>query len=239
MVFRRENKADAFQRQISALRQQLGPEGEEAEEAARSPREDAGQEAESGVSFRGDRRRESDSYASDRSPFEPSGYGTSTGADDFPAAPEPGEGSLELAPPVPAIPTVDAQASVIAHDAVWSGDLRSDGSIHVHGRVEGSITSRQDVFVAEEATVDATIAAVNIIVAGQVKGSIRCQGRFEALPQGRIAADVQAPALVVHEGASITGGFRMGSEPAAEGTPAPPSQPPAPVVHRRAARGGA
>jgi cytoskeletal protein CcmA (bactofilin family) len=69
------------------------------------------------------------------------------------------------------------------------------------------------------------------VIAGFVKGMIRCGARFEALPQARIAGEVQAPTLVVHDGANVTGQFRMG---AGEGTEA--AKPP--VVQRRAARGG-
>jgi len=227
VVFRKENKVDAFQRQISALRHQLGPDGEQGD-ADTVARGDQGGYGE------GDQRRDGDVYGE----RDGSGYGFDAfGAGEAELTPATGfdQGPGEVSPSLPAIPAVDAQTSVVAHDAVWKGELETAGSIHVHGRLEGGITSKQDVFVAEEATVDATIAAVNVIVAGRVTGSIRCQGRFEALPQGRIAAEVQAPSLVVHEGASITGGFRMG---AAEPEATAAAEPPPPVVHRRAARSG-
>jgi cytoskeletal protein CcmA (bactofilin family) len=131
-------------------------------------------------------------------------------------------------------PTIDEQTSVIAHDATWKGDLQTSGTFHVHGRLEGSISAKQDIFIAEEAEVDATIAGVNVIIAGLVRGSIRCEGRFEVLPQGRVTGDVQAPTLVIHEGAIINGQFRMDTpESATTELPAPPK-----VLTRRAARGG-
>lgn len=239
MVFRRENKADAFQRQISALRQQLTPDGEPVAEAEFGPADDRDQEGDAAPTYsRSERRPAQRSSPPDRQSFEGEDYGVSPQRGGYTDVTGDDQEFVEAAPSVPAIPLVDAQASVIAHDAVWSGDLRSDGSIHVHGTVEGTITSRQDVFVAEEADVDATINAVNIVVAGRVKGVIACRGRFEALPQGRIAADIRAPALVVHDGATITGGFRMGSAPESEDDSGETAAPPPPVVHRRAARGG-
>ena len=74
--------------------------------------------------------------------------------------------------------------------------------------------------------------STNVVIAGLVKGAIRCGGRFEALPQARVTGEIQTPTIVVHEGAQVTGQFRMG---AGEGTEV--RQPP--VVQRRAARGGA
>ena len=69
-----------------------------------------------------------------------------------------------------------------------------------------------------------TVAADNsVVVAGLLKGTIRCGARFEVLPTGRVTGDVQSPTLVVHEGAVVTGQFRMGvGEPAtSEAKPAP------------------
>lgn len=239
MVFRKENKVDAFQRQISALRQQLG----------------TGDEGETAEGYEGDDRERSvaerdDQYAADATPQDGAGYGAreamgySYGGYGSSSAVTPAEGdsdadygSSEMAIPTP---QVDAQTSVIAHDTVWKGDLQSEGTVHVHGRVEGAIRARQDVYIAEEADVDATVTATNVVVAGLVKGTVRCSGRFEVLPPGRIAGDVQAPTLVVHEGATVTGQFRMGSGEGAEEAPtdgAPVRRPPT-VVQRRAARGG-
>ena len=40
---------------------------------------------------------------------------------------------------------------------------------------------------------------------------MNAHSRFEALPQGVIEADVQAPSFVVHEGAAINGKLSMSS----------------------------
>ena len=228
MVFRKDSKIDAFQRQISALRQQLGPTGEEGEDdglygndvdRVEEPPVRAAPTAV--ASLPPPEPRPAPTYEPERERYTSYSSVPSRRLD-----PEP-------EPPAPySTPVVDAQTSVIAHDTTWKGDLQSDGTIHVHGRVEGSIRAKQDVFVAEEADVDATITANNVVIAGYVKGTIRCGSRFEALPQARIAGEVQAPTLVVHDGANVTGQFRMG---AGEGTEA--AKPP--VVQRRAARGGA
>ncbi len=216
MVFRKENKVDAFQRQISALRQQLGT--------------DAGGDEPPETSF-GERTEDADRARS-------SGFATGEAADfsfaGFPSAPEIGDATVpahQVPPPMP-VPVADAQTSVVAHDAVWKGDLQTNGTIHVHGRLGGTITAHDDVYVAEEADVDATVTATNVVVAGTVRGTIRCSSRFEVLAQGRVTGDVQAPTLVVHEGAIVSGQFRMG--PPEQGA----AEPPAPVVQRRTARGG-
>jgi cytoskeletal protein CcmA (bactofilin family) len=217
VVFRKESKVDAFQRQISALRQQLG--SEEANEEAQPYSGDAPdpqqpeERYDSGISYRA---------------RDVAGHSFAT------SAPSPQFATYEdESTSLPAVPTpeVDAQTSVVAHDTTWNGDLQTSGSLHVHGTVEGSLTAADDVYIAEEADVSATITAANVIVAGLVRGTIRCGSRFEVLPRGRVLADVHAPSLVVHEGATINGQVRMG---AAEASAA--EQPTPTVVHRRAAR---
>ncbi len=79
------------------------------------------------------------------------------------------------------------------------------------GRLEGTITAAKEIYVAEDAEVEATLMAATVIVAGKVTGEVRCTTRFEMLPSGRVDGNIQAPSLVVHEGASITGQFRMGA----------------------------
>jgi cytoskeletal protein CcmA (bactofilin family) len=212
MVFRRETKVDAFQRQISALRQQIGP--EEGEEERAEPQRGSGDSFQRPGSFSGGDSG-SNSYG-----FSEFGGNASGGAVNA----EP------VDPELPATPIVDTKTTVIAENAVWKGELQSDGAVHVHGRFEGSIRATQDIFVAEEADVDATLLAANVVIAGIVKGSIRCGSRFEILPTGRVSGEIQSPTLVVHEGANVTGQFRMGAPEAVENVPTP-------VTTRRATRG--
>ena len=225
MVFRKDSKIDAFQRQISALRQQLGTVPNEADDEPLYDDREADEPQELAPV------RVSDGPAApaptDARPAPTQGYEAFT-----PYSAPARRFDLGEEPPPYSTPIADAQTSVIAHDTTWKGDLQSDGTIHVHGRVEGSIRAKQDVFVAEEADVDATITATNVVVAGSIKGMIRCGVRFEALPQARIAGEIQAPTLVIHDGAAVNGQFRMGP---GEGTEAAKPA----VVQRRAARGGA
>lgn len=215
MVFRKDNKVDSFQRQISALRQQLGD-----GDADRPSAYDDGRGNAASADAPAFPKRDAAEYGL-------GGFGAGVAA-NF------GTSNFELdEPPTATAPSVDSQTSVVAHDTAWKGDLQTAGSIHVHGRVEGSIEARDDVYVAEEADVNATITATNVAVAGMLRGTVRCSGRFEVLPQGRVQGEVTAPSLVIHEGAVINGQFRMSGADAGVATETPS------LVRRRAARTGA
>lgn len=210
MVFRRDSKVDAFQRQINALRHQLGGDQDDLAFAGvdrlEAPRSES--------AFR--------SHLPDLAFTDSSAHLAASDVDDL-------VNQDQHESQRPAIPAVDAQTSVVAHTTAWIGNLESSGSLHIHGRVEGSLTAREDVFVAEEGDVDATIEAATVIVAGSVRGTIHCRERFEVLPRGRIAGDVRAPVIAVHEGAAIAGTISMSSSD---------SRSTAGVSGVRAARGG-
>lgn len=169
MVFRKESRHDSFQRQISALRQQLSADqdGDAGDDDATAP------------------------------PLR------------FTRAPD--EQSEEDAPaPMPTeVQTAGGDTGVIAVGSSWSGMLRSEGSVHIYGTVDGEIDADEDVFVAEGATVDARVSATNVIVAGRLGGSIECRNRLEVWPSGRVTGDISSPSLVVHEGATMDGKVTM------------------------------
>jgi cytoskeletal protein CcmA (bactofilin family) len=225
MVFRRDNKSgDAFQRQMSALRQQLGgEEGEATDEQQANHGEYSSGDA---GSFSGG-LSESMARASNYQEY-PENFDGQAGDEGVTGAVSP------TAPVIPELPEVDAQTTVIAQDATWKGDISSEGTVHVHGRFEGAIRARNDVFVAGGSDVNATISATNVIVAGLLKGTVRSSARFEVLPTGRVTGDVQAPTLVVHEGAIVAGQLRMGV-----GEPVSSESKPTSVIQRRATRGTA
>ena len=209
MVFRRDSKVDAFQRQLSALRHQLGGEDEDYQ----AGESDRPLPARDELHFRRD-LPDLDAMRV-RPPAAPVDRGSAL--------------TVDVPPTLPDIPAFDTHTSVIAHTTSWNGNLESSGSLHIHGRVEGTLTARDDIFVAEEAEVDATINATSVTVAGNVRGSIRCADRFEVLPRGRVAGEISAPVLVIHEGAMVAGEISMSGSAVSPSTA---------TLGPRAARGG-
>jgi cytoskeletal protein CcmA (bactofilin family) len=210
VVFRRDSKVDAFQRQISALRHQLGGENED----------DTVPDLGRPLSLSSDT-----SYLSDYPDFPSTGLERSAASRGLTDTSE----SRLPAPAPPPIPAIDMQTSVIAHSTSWRGDLESTGSLHIHGRVEGSLTARDTIFVAEEADVEAVIRAANVTVAGSVRGSVHCGERFEVLPGGKVSGDIHAPAIAIHDGAIVAGEISMAPASDTRTSLAPPA---------RIARGG-
>lgn len=200
-MFRRDNKSDSFERQMGALRHQLGDDDIEDEDMLEGDALDPAEYGEQGRAYAsGDQQQRT--------------FGTAT------------------PPPAPSIPVVDASTTVVSRDTTWKGEMTSEGSVHIHGRFDGAVKAVNSIFVADGAEVDATLTAQTVVVAGISRGTVRARGKFEVLPTGRVAGDIHAPTLVVHEGAIMTGQLRMSGDEPKEAKPTP-------VIQRRVNRGTA
>lgn len=204
-MFRRDNKGDSFERQMGALRQQLGEDDMEDDEEM----------------LEGEPLDGEEDYVDRARTY---GFGDPQPSQSFATPAQP--------PAPPSIPDVDPTTTVVSRDTTWKGEMSSEGSVHIHGRFDGAVKAVQAIFVADGAEVDATLNAETIIVAGISRGTVRARGKFEVLPSGRVAGDIHAPTLVVHEGAIMTGQLRMSGDE-------PKDAKPTPVIQRRANRGTA
>ncbi|MCC6945199.1 MAG: polymer-forming cytoskeletal protein [Thermomicrobiales bacterium] len=216
MVFRRDNKGgEAFQRQISALRQQLGGSAEDEMFEGDEGAIDEASYNNPGYSPGG--------YEPEDTSYRDSGYRAEYAYEE-----ESAVDSYSV--PASAIPAADASMTVVSNDTSWKGEVDSEGSMHIHGRYDGVIRAREDVFILEEAIVSAEVHARNVVIAGNYSGDVWCETRFEVLPSGRVQGAVRAPELVVHDGAVINGSIQMTDIEPAGSRPAAPAS----LVARRA-----
>ena len=102
--------------------------------------------------------------------------------------------------------------TLIGVGTVFEGDIMSDRSIAIEGRVKGRIMAKGDVVVGSEAIVEAEIATEHIEVYGQIIGNVRAYGRLEVGATGRITGNVTAKALAIKEGGNVNGIIRMADE---------------------------
>lgn len=192
MIFRRDNRGEGFQRQLSHLRQQL----EESESEVAVP--DLGDE-EAEAARRFEPITES-SFAPPRTSFTQA---------------ERAESPLATTQAARAATGLDAAATVLSAHDYWEGTLRSEGSVTIRGRLQGQVHAARDVTIDEGADVQAEVYAHNVLIHGTVRGRVEASNRLEIYPTGQVIGDVKAPSLVVHEGAKLSGQLRMerSSEP--------------------------
>ena len=107
-------------------------------------------------------------------------------------------GSAPEAPAPAGYSVLDAQMFV-------RGDLATEGTIRIDGRLEGSITRSDIVVIGVKASVTGNIVAREVVVAGSVEGNISAESRVELDSGAVVIGDIFAGSILTHEGAQIRG----------------------------------
>lgn len=100
-------------------------------------------------------------------------------------------------------------ASLLDRHSEFEGTFRSQRDVRVEGNLKGNVSCDGTLFIAEGASVAASVDAEHISVAGDLTGEIRCRGRLHIMPSGRVRAKVTTSSLVVQEGAIYEGQLEM------------------------------
>lgn len=101
--------------------------------------------------------------------------------------------------------------SVFDRYSVFDGTFNLTRDLRVEGQVKGTINCKGTLFVAQGATVNATIEAENITVAGELEGEITCRGKLQILESGKVKGKISTVTLVINEGAFYEGQLVMES----------------------------
>ena len=109
----------------------------------------------------------------------------------------------------------DAMAS-FGKSIIFKGDLTGDEDLEIEGRVEGQIQlPNHQLTIGAHGRVTAQIEAKLVVVIGHVAGNVTASERVEVQASGIVDGDIQAPRLLIQEGAVVNGSIQMGSAPPA------------------------
>ncbi|NIO48780.1 MAG: hypothetical protein GTN73_04985 [Candidatus Aminicenantes bacterium] len=88
-------------------------------------------------------------------------------------------------------------------DTEIKGDLVFEGSFRIDGRFIGKIDSNSVLIVGDNGKVEADIKIGNIIINGEVKGTIQAKEKVEINASGSVIGTIMTPKLTVEEGAYL------------------------------------
>ena len=101
---------------------------------------------------------------------------------------------------------------VINIEAGMEGSLKFNSPINlrISGRFEGELETKGVLIIGEKADVKAkTIKGDSITIAGKVKGDVICSKRLELSASAKVIGNIEAPLLVIQEGAMLKGDCQM------------------------------
>ena len=96
--------------------------------------------------------------------------------------------------------------------ATFKGEMEFEDTMHIDGRFNGRITSKNELIVGESAHIEGDIHVGRIAISGTVVGKIIADQRVEIHRNGKVYSDIDTPALIIEEGAIFQGNCVMGDK---------------------------
>jgi cytoskeletal protein CcmA (bactofilin family) len=104
------------------------------------------------------------------------------------------------------------------------GDLTGNEDMVIEGKVDGKVDlPNNQLTVGANGTVQAEVNAKSVVIVGRVSGNVNGTERVELQATGIVEGDVNAPRLVVAEGAVLNGAIHMTKQEGSAERPQPPT----------------
>lgn len=138
------------------------------------------------------------------------------------------EPAKKTAPPMSSTPSASSatteSVAMIGEGISVTGDVNATSNLMVGGVIEGrSVSSSQNVEVAEAGIVKASISAKEVRISGQVAGDISGSEKVLITRTGRVKGNIVSPRVQLDDGALFRGSIDMNPGKAAGGKPAQPA----------------
>lgn len=101
--------------------------------------------------------------------------------------------------------------SIIGPGMAIRGDLATDGTVRVEGKIEGTIRAGKAVVLGKEAEVIGDIITQDAVIGGRVTGTVVAESRLELQSTCIVDGEIRARAehLQLDEGARFNGQIQM------------------------------
>jgi len=96
----------------------------------------------------------------------------------------------------------------LGRDTEFEGNLKFYGKIRIDGHFKGEIMGEGTLVIGESATLESDIHVSCVLNNGQILGNVVADQKVELRAPGKVLGNIQAPAIVIHEGAAIDGNCR-------------------------------
>ncbi len=104
---------------------------------------------------------------------------------------------------------LDEFKTIVGSATEYGGEIESADDCIVHGYVWGTANCTATFMVGERGRFEGDITATNVIVAGEVKGTLTASERLVVLATAHIRGHLVAPMVAIAKGAEFDGVVRM------------------------------
>lgn len=107
---------------------------------------------------------------------------------------------------------LDSVETLVGTNATFEGNIKTDKTIRVDGKILGNIETTAGVLVGADAVIEGDIKAEIVMLGGTVRGNISAPEGIEILPKARMFGDIKTNILTIAEGAYFEGRSHMFKE---------------------------
>ena len=105
----------------------------------------------------------------------------------------------------PVAPAVSDGYSVIDAHLSIQGDIATDGTVRVDGRIDGTLHRADTLIIGAGGAVIGNIEAREVVVGGELTGDLSLRGRVEIQKTATVRGDIRAAAVGLEEGGTVHG----------------------------------
>lgn len=106
--------------------------------------------------------------------------------------------------------------SVLDGQIVVRGDIETEGTLRIDGRLEGNVLKAGSLVVGPTGVIVGNVRATETVVCGTVEGSLEVERRVELEATATVIGDISADTILVHEGGTVRGRLLVRSQQAAD-----------------------
>jgi len=122
--------------------------------------------------------------------------------------------------------SVPVEQATIGRSLVIKGEISGAEALYIDGRVEGKISLPDHrVTVGRNGSVQANIAAREVVVMGKVNGNIECSDRVDIRSEGSVTGEVSTVRVIIEDGAVLKGSIEVRSAERKQQNQAKPEAP--------------
>jgi len=108
--------------------------------------------------------------------------------------------------------TAPIDQATIGRSVVIKGEITGSESLYIDGRIEGTVTFKDNrVTVGRNGVVAANISAREVVIMGKVTGNIECSDRVDIRSEGSLTGDIVSQRISIEDGAMLKGAVQVKS----------------------------
>ncbi|MCL2143975.1 MAG: polymer-forming cytoskeletal protein [Endomicrobia bacterium] len=110
---------------------------------------------------------------------------------------------------------LDSVETLIGTNAMVEGDIKTDRTVRIDGKIKGNIETTAGVLIGADAVIEGNIKAEIVMIGGTIKGNVTAPEGIEILPKAKMLGDIKTNILTIAEGAAFEGKselFKNGEE---------------------------